>query len=163
VATCCSRHFASITRLAAALDRARAVHVPVIYVNDNHGEWGWDVAAEVRAACESPAAGPLVARVAPRPGDRYLRKPRYSAFDHTALELVVRELGIERMLLAGAATEMCIVQTAIDARELGLKVTILADACASVDRRDAELALAYAQRVVGAYVEGKLGGVAQAG
>jgi nicotinamidase-related amidase len=75
----------------------------------------------------------------------------------------VRELGIERLLLADAATEMCIVQTAIDAKELGLRVTILADACASVDRRDAELALAYAERVVGAYIESKLGRTARAG
>lgn len=50
-----------------------------------------------------------------------------------------------------------VVQTAIDARELGLKVTILADACASVDQGDAELALAYAERVVCAHVDRKLG------
>ena len=57
------------------------------------------------------------------------------------------------MLLAGAATEMCIVQTAIDARELGLKVTILASACATVDPEDEAVALEYAERVVGARVE----------
>jgi nicotinamidase-related amidase len=139
--------------LVAVLDAARAGDVPVIYVNDNHGAWGWDIAAEIRRASDRGEGGELVAKVAPRPGDRFLRKPRYSAFDHTALHLVLRELEVERLLLAGAATEMCIVQTAIDARELGLKVTILAGACASVDRRDAELALAYAERVVGARIE----------
>ena len=46
------------------------------------------------------------------------------------------------MLLAGAATEMCIVQTAIDAREIGLKVTILASACATVDPDDEDVGLA---------------------
>jgi nicotinamidase-related amidase len=138
--------------LVAALDAARAEGVPVIYVNDNHGTWGWDIAAEIRRASDW-GGGELIAKVAPQVGDRFLRKPRYSAFDHTSLDLLVRELEIERLLLAGAATEMCIVQTAIDAKELGLKVTILADACASVDRHDAELALAYAERVVGAYIE----------
>ena len=54
-------------------------------------------------------------------GDGFLRKPRYSAFDNTALGIVLEELGVERVLLAGAATEMCIVQSAIDARELGLQ------------------------------------------
>jgi nicotinamidase-related amidase len=66
---------------------------------------------------------------------------------------VLRELGVERVLLAGAAAEMCIVQTAIDARELGLKVTILAAACAAVDTDDADLALRYAERVVGAHID----------
>jgi nicotinamidase-related amidase len=139
--------------LVAALAAARTADVPLIYVNDNHGVWGWDIAAEIRRASDRAEGGELVARVAPRAGDRFLRKPRYSAFDHTALDLVLRELEVERLLLAGAATEMCIVQTAIDARELGLKVTILADACASVDQRDAELALAYAERVVGAHID----------
>ena len=83
----------------------------------------------------------------------FLRKPRYSAFDHTPLAIMLDELEIERVLLAGAATEMCVVQTAIDARELGLKVTILASACASVDPEDEAIALAYAERVAGARVE----------
>lgn len=80
-------------------------------------------------------------------------KPRYSAFDHTPLELVLRELEIERVLLAGAATEMCVIQTAIDAKEEGLKVTILADACSTTDERMETLALEYAERIVGALVE----------
>ncbi len=63
------------------------------------------------------------------------------------------ELETERVLLAGAATEMCIVQTAIDARELGCKVTILAAACACVDAEDEAIALEYAERVVGAWIE----------
>jgi nicotinamidase-related amidase len=48
---------------------------------------------------------------------------------------------------------MCIVQTAIDARELGLKVSILAAACAAVDAKNAALALEYAERVVGAHID----------
>jgi nicotinamidase-related amidase len=80
-------------------------------------------------------------------------KPRYSAFDHTPLELVLRELEIERVLLAGAATEMCVIQTAIDAREEGFKVTILAEACATTDERMETLALEYAEQIVGAFVE----------
>ncbi|TML88224.1 MAG: isochorismatase family protein [Actinobacteria bacterium] len=39
--------------------------------------------------------------------------------------------GWPELPFGGSATEGCIVQTAIDAREQGLKTTILADACAS--------------------------------
>ena len=94
-----------------------------------------------------------VKAIAPRDGDRFVVKPRYSAFDHTPLELLLRELGVERVLLAGTATEMCVIQTAIDAREEGFKVTILAEACASADEQMERLALEYAERIVGAFVE----------
>ena len=58
----------------------------------------------------------VIAPLAPEPGDRFVLKPRYSAFDHTALALLLQELEIERMLLIGSATEGCVVQTGIDAR-----------------------------------------------
>lgn len=139
--------------LRAAIADARARGVPVVYVNDSHGSWDWDTRAWLARILERSADATLVEQVAPHPGDAFLRKARYSAFDHTALEILLRQLDTERVLLAGAATEMCIVQTAIDARELGLKVTVLAPACANVDERDEEIALAYAERVVGARVE----------
>jgi nicotinamidase-related amidase len=68
--------------------------------------------------------------------------------------LVLRELEVERLLVAGAATEMCVVQTAIDARELGFKVSVLPEACSAVDEELERLALRYAAEVVGARLHG---------
>jgi len=136
-----------------AFSRARAAGVPVVYVNDNAGRWDSDAPALVRAAVEDGRGGDVVAAVAPQDGDRFVVKPRYSAFDHTPLVIILRELDVERLLLVGAATEACVVQTAIDARELGFKVTILADACATVDEEVERLAFEYAERVVGARVD----------
>jgi nicotinamidase-related amidase len=48
---------------------------------------------------------------------------------------------------------MCVIQTAIDAKEEGFKVTILADACATADEKIERLAFEYAEKVVGAFVE----------
>ena len=95
----------------------------------------------------------VISELAPRPGEPFLLKPRYSAFDHTALELLLRELEVERLLLAGGATEACIVQSGIDARELGFKVTILAGACATIDPELEQISLKYAEEVAGIYVE----------
>jgi nicotinamidase-related amidase len=139
--------------LVAALESARAREVPVVYANDNVGVWDGDAPGQVRRAIEQGRGGELIAAIAPRQGDRFVVKPRYSAFDHTPLDLVLRELDVERILLAGAATEMCVVQTAIAARELGFKVSILVDACASVDEREERIALDYAENVVGARLE----------
>jgi nicotinamidase-related amidase len=139
--------------LVTAIERARRDQIPIVYANDNHGVWDGDAASLVRRAVEDGRAPELVEAIAPGDGDRFVVKPRYSAFDHTPLELVLRELGVERVLLAGAATEMCVVQSAIDAKEEGFKVTILADACATNDERMERLALEYAERIVGAFVE----------
>jgi nicotinamidase-related amidase len=94
-----------------------------------------------------------VARLAPRPDEPFLLKARYSVFDHTPLDLLLGELGVERLLLTGAATEGCVVQSGIDAREHGLKVTILAHACATVDARLEEIALRYAEDVGGMRID----------
>ena len=138
--------------LVGALERARADGTPVVYVNDLDGRWDSNAPALVRDALDGPG-GDALAEVAPREGDRILLKPRYSIFDHTPLVILLRELEVERLLLAGAATEMCVVQSAIDARELGFKVSILAGACATTDPELERLAFEYAERVVGARVE----------
>jgi nicotinamidase-related amidase len=138
--------------LRAALAHARASRIPVVYVNDNYGDWSGDRAALVERAARGEG-GALVSAIAPRDDEPLIVKPRYSAFDHTPLELLLRELGAERLLLAGGSTEGCIVQTGIDARELGFKVTILTGACMTVDREKESIALRYAESVAGIFLE----------
>jgi nicotinamidase-related amidase len=135
-----------------ALAHARESGTPVVYVNDHHGRWDGDARGLLEEALGGHG-GDVIAELAPRPGEPFLLKPRYSGFDHTALELLLRELGSERLLLAGGATEACIVQTGIDARELGFKVTILARACATIDEELERISLRYAEQVAGMFVE----------
>ncbi|HEY6836858.1 MAG TPA: isochorismatase family cysteine hydrolase [Gaiellaceae bacterium] len=135
-----------------ALGRARADDVPVVYANDNYGVWDGDRQRLVRQALDG-RGGELLEPLAPGEDDAFIVKPRYSAFDKTPLELILRELETERLLLAGASTEGCVAQTAIDARELGFKVTVLADACATVDERVEQVALDYLEAVAGARIE----------
>ena len=131
---------ARLPAMVAALDDARRSHLPVVYANDAANGWDGDAPGLVRHAIEKGAGGDVVAALAPEAGDRFIFKPRYSAFDHTPLEPILRDEGVERILLAGAALEGCVVQTAIDARELGFQVTILAAACATVDEELEEIA-----------------------
>lgn len=147
--------------MTAALASARAAAVPVVYVNDDQGRWDSDAPGLVRSARDSARAAEVVEELEPSPGSYFLLKHRYSAFDHTTLDLLLEQLEVERLVLIGAATEGCIVQTAIDAREHGLKTTILADACATTDTELEAVALHYAERVVGARVT-ELGEVGRA-
>jgi nicotinamidase-related amidase len=135
-----------------ALGHARAEGLTVVYANDTYGDWHGDGSALVRRALEGQG-GELVEAIAPADEDCFVVKPRYSAFDHTPLALILQEREIERLLLGGMSTEGCVAQTAIDARERGFKVTVLAHACATVDERVEEVALDYLEQVVGAFVE----------
>jgi nicotinamidase-related amidase len=134
-----------------ALQQARSDGIPVVYANDNLGVWDGDAPRLVRQALEGPG-GELVRPIVPREGETFVVKPRYSAFDHTPLDLILRELEVERVLLGGLSTEGCVAQTAIAARELGFKVSVLAEACASVDEQLERVALEYLEAVAGAFV-----------
>jgi nicotinamidase-related amidase len=138
-----------VPSMVEAVRLARGAGIPVVYVNDRLGRWDADAPGLVRAVLAERRGGEVIAPLAPEPGDLFILKPRYSAFDHTPLDLLLRELEVERVLLAGAATEGCVVQSGIDARELGLKVTIVADACATNEPALAEVALRYAEEVGG--------------
>jgi nicotinamidase-related amidase len=138
--------------MAEAVAAARKSEVPVIYVNDDRDRWDSDAPALAREAAEGPG-GDVIRALLPQEGDRVLLKHRYSAFDHTALELLLEAESVERLLVMGAATEGCVVQTALDAREHGLKATILADACATTDEELESTALRYAADVGGIFVQ----------
>jgi nicotinamidase-related amidase len=138
--------------MRTAIDKARQARVPIVYCNDHGGRWHSDAPAVVRDALDGPG-GDALAAIVPQDGDPFVLKPRYSVFDHTALELLLRELEVERLVLVGAATEMCVVQSAIDGKEIGYKISILRDACAAVDDDMERLSLEYAERVVGAFVD----------
>ena len=142
---------ARVPALERALAHARESEIAVIYVNDARGCWDGERSAHVARALAA-RGGDVVARVAPAAGDRFLFKGAYSAFGGTPLARLLDELGVTRVILAGAATEMCVAQSAIAAREIGLQVTVLRDACAAVDLRDEQIALEYLEHVTGSVI-----------
>jgi nicotinamidase-related amidase len=138
-----------VPAMVEAIIAARTAEIPIVYANDQLDRWDSDAPGLVRAAIAARPGGEVIEPLTPVPSDRFVLKPRYSAFDHTALVLLLQELQIERILLIGSAMEGCVVQTGIDAREAGFKVTIVADACATNDSGLAEVALRYAEEVGG--------------
>jgi nicotinamidase-related amidase len=76
-------------------------------------------------------AAQVIAEVAPQPGDYVITKHRWSSFHQTHLELSLRTAGIDTIMLAGGATEVGIASTAYSARDHGLNIILLRDACRS--------------------------------
>jgi nicotinamidase/pyrazinamidase len=134
--------------LVAAIADARQAGERIVYANDATGTWSSDAPGLVRHAIERGKGGDLVAEVAPRDGDVVVLKRRYSAFDATPLQSILREdLDVTELAIAGTATEMCVFQTATDALRRGFRVSVLAGACATVDPKAEQLALEFLSRV----------------
>jgi nicotinamidase/pyrazinamidase len=57
----------------------------------------------------------------------------YSGFQDTRLGELLRERGIDRLYVTGLATDYCVKNTVLDARRLGLDVTVIEDAVRGVD------------------------------
>jgi nicotinamidase/pyrazinamidase len=82
-----------------------------------------------------------------------VRDPESAEESPTALERILRSHGIDRVVLAGLATDYCVKETALDARRLGFAVTVLSDAIRAVDRQEGDGASAIeAMRSAGAEV-----------
>jgi nicotinamidase-related amidase len=136
--------------LVAAVEAARGAGEGVAYANDNTGPWDSDAPRLVRDAVEKGKGGDLVAAIAPREGDTFVLKTGYSAFDETPLASLLRDgLGVDELTVAGTATEMCVFQTVQDALRLGFGVSVLADACATVEPEHERMALEFLERVEG--------------
>lgn len=118
--------------IEALVARARRAGVPVIYVNDNFGHWRSDFRATV-ARCSDPSrpGAALVRRLQPRAEDYFVLKPKHSGFFHTPLELLLKALQTETLVLCGFATNSCVTSTAHDAHMRGLRVVVPRDTTAA--------------------------------
>src|SRR4051812_32206752 len=69
--------------------------------------------------------------VAPRPGEAVIEKNFPNAFRSTKLEDELKGKGIKNLVVASMMTHMCVDASVRQAADLGYKVTLLADACAT--------------------------------
>jgi nicotinamidase-related amidase len=116
---------AAAKQIARALGWARGADVPVVHVVHE--------SRRPNAATFAPGSPTLaiVPDAAPVAGEPVMQKHLPGSFTGTGLETFLRERGIERLLITGFMTQMCVDTTARQAAHLGFQVTVLADACAA--------------------------------
>ena len=142
-----------IPNVKALADAFRKRGMPVIYTNDSHipkvdkelqlwgehavrGTWGAEVVEELK----------------PKEGDFVIVKRRYSAFFSTDLDLLLRELGVEEVVLTGVATNVCVLHTAADAFFRGYKITVVEDGTMAYPPETQGQWLEYMKNVYGARI-----------
>jgi nicotinamidase-related amidase len=77
--------------------------------------------------------GSIHAAVAPIEGEHVFTKTEVSCFNGTEVLAHLRELGVERLVIAGMQTHMCLEAATRAAHDLGFQSVVIADACATRD------------------------------
>ena len=149
----CERGIAIVPKTAKLLDEARKNGVKVIFCNDAHLK---GIDHEFKIWGEHAIAGTKGAEVIPELNlsdkDYVVPKRRYSGFFHTDLDLLLRELKIDTVIMTGLHTNMCVRHTAADAFSLGYDIVVAADATDSFTIEDYESGINYLKTVYGATV-----------
>jgi nicotinamidase/pyrazinamidase len=132
------------------IDRAPAAGAMIVYTQDWHpestphfqkdggiwpvhcvqGQWGSEFHPDLKLAGE-------VVRKGTGGEDGYsgftVRDPSSGAETGTRLESLLRDAGIEKVVLVGLATDYCVKETALDAVGKGFGTTVLLEAIRAVD------------------------------
>ncbi|MEV6116382.1 isochorismatase family cysteine hydrolase [Streptomyces sp. NPDC052109] len=132
-------------------ERARRRSVPVVYVNDNFGEWRSHHGELLNRALAGPHAD-LVEPLRPDADSLFVLKTRHSIFFDTPLQYLLQQQGIEQLVLCGQVTEQCVLYSALDAHIRHFQVTVPEDAVAHMHEDLARAALRMMERNMGARV-----------
>jgi nicotinamidase-related amidase len=110
-------------RLARLKQRASRAGVPVVYVNDNFGQWRSDFRRTVAHCTGTGSTGRRVSlRLRPTARDYFVLKPKHSGFYDTTLDTLLEDLKIRRVIVTGIAGNICVLFTANDAYMRGLRI-----------------------------------------
>lgn len=105
---------------------------PVIYVNDNFGKWraSWEEVYE-KCSGDKSLGAELCHMLRPEPDDYFILKPKHSGFYSTNLEILLKELKIQKLVITGIAGNICVLFTANDAHMRGYKIHVPKNCIAS--------------------------------
>jgi len=142
-----------IPNVEQLLNFAHEKKISVVYVNDAHLP---NVDTEFDVWPQHAVAGTwgaeIVDELKPEKVDFVLQKRRYSAFQGTGLDQLLRELKVDTLILTGVVTDICIQHTAADAFFRGYKIIVPKDCVEAINEQTQKAALDYLKRVYGSEI-----------
>ena len=135
------------------IEAARKHNVPVIFCNDSHFK-GIDNELKLWGdhAIRGTKGAEVIPELKPTEKDYVVLKRRYSSFFQTDLDNLLKELGVNTVVITGLHTHMCCRHTAADAYQLNYNVVFAKDATNSFTEEDYLYGLKYAKEVYGAEI-----------
>ena len=131
-----------LAALGEATTAARFAGIPVIYVRAAFRSGAPEVSQRNRSFSAAVSSGGLGvddpgtqvhAAIAPQPDDIVVVKKRISAFIGSDLDVVLRSLEVDSLVLTGIATSGVVLSTLRHAADLDFGLTVLRDGCADAD------------------------------
>jgi ureidoacrylate peracid hydrolase len=118
---------------------ARQAGCPVLFVVDTHRRnvrQDREFLKRTAHCIEGTWGAQVIGDLDPRPDDVYVVKRRYSAFFNTDLDLTLRDLRIDTVVVFGVVTNICVRSTVHDAFFLGYQVVVPEDCVAATGPRE---------------------------
>ena len=123
---------------------ARQAGVPVIWVHDVHRanvrqdrEW----LKRSPHGIENTWAVEIIDDLGARADEIHVTKRRYSAFFGTDLDLTLKDLGVNQIVVFGVVTNICVRSTVHDGFFLGYDIAVPQDCCAATGQREQDSSL----------------------
>lgn len=129
--------------------RARETGIPVLYVNDNFGDWRSEKEV-LMGRCLEAKGLQFVRPLLPDSEDYFVLKPMHSGFYMTPLEVLLQHLEVETLILTGLTSNSCITVTAHDANMRGFSIYIPPDCSCARNAQEHAQALAQLEAMAGA-------------
>ena len=150
-ALACDRGKAIVPATAQLLDAARKAGVPVIFCNDSHIKGvDWELKLWGDHAIVGTKGAEVIPELKLSEKDYVVPKRRYSGFFQTDLDILLRELGIDTVIMTGLHAHMCVRHTSADAYQLGYNVVVAKEATDSFTEEDYNIGIAYLKTCYGA-------------
>ncbi len=143
----------AVANIARLLQHCRARGIPVFYTAQRGDQdrrdrglqadlWGPGMRA-------TPEHETILAALAPAAGDHVLVKHRYSAFQRSNLETLMRARGRDQLLVTGVYAHIGCAATVSEAFQRDIEAFIAADAVADFSRADHDMAMQLIARTCG--------------
>lgn len=136
-----------VGRTRIAIDRAREAGIPIVFIQEIHRadlvDFGreLDGSEDVHCLDNNPETALAKEVIGFRDGDYLIQKRRYSAFYGTDLEILLRGLRADTLLLTGGLTDVCVHYTFVDGHQGDYFCRVIEDCVAGSSQEAHEAAL----------------------
>ena len=132
--------------------RSRGAGETVVYLKDDHLPGDAEFQMFAPHAIAGTKGAQIVPELAPAKDDVVIPKRRYSGFFGTDLDITLRERDVDTLRLVGDCTNICVLYTAADARNLGYAVEVVEQGVTSFDEEAHHDALRELEKTLGAKI-----------
>jgi nicotinamidase-related amidase len=142
-----------IPNISQLLNAAREYDWPVVYCNDTHFQCDSELKKWGPHAMKGTKGAEVIPELNPTSKDYIVEKRTYSGFYETGLDLLLRDLKIDTVIITGMHTNICDRHTAADAFFRGYKIVIASDGTGTFTKEEHEQGLKYLEEIYNAEIK----------